>query len=64
VPVQDRIGLEGSVTTHYLTPEGKYLGCVNEDSKITLLATDAPTLERLWRNANLTRPGRVSGDGR
>ncbi len=61
VPVKDRVGLEGSITTHYIDPEGKYLGSVNEDSKITILPTDAATLEKLWKNVNLTRPGEVEG---
>jgi len=58
-PIGDRIGLEGSITTHYVSPDGKYLGSVNKDSKITVLPTDAKTLESLWKNANLTRPGSV-----
>lgn len=59
VPVRDRLGLEGSVTVHYLSPDGKYLGSVNEDSKITILPSDAATLTRLWKDANLSRPGVV-----
>jgi hypothetical protein len=59
IPIADRLGYEGSITTHYLSPEGKYLGSVNEDSKITVLPTDAPTLENLWKDANLSRPGDV-----
>ena len=49
VPVSDRIGLEGSVTTHYVTPEGEYLGTANPDSKITLIPTDAATFRRCGR---------------
>lgn len=64
VPVKDRIGLEGSVTTHYVTPDGKYLGSVNEDSKVTILASDRATLLKLWANANLTRPAEPSSDNR
>jgi hypothetical protein len=61
VPVNDRVGLEGSVTTHYMTPEGEYLGSVNVDSKITILPTDKATLEKMWKNVNLTRPSDVEG---
>lgn len=62
VPVNDRVGLEGSITTHYISPDqGRYLGSVNEDSKITILPTDAPTLEKLWKQADLTRPKAVEG---
>ena len=57
VPITDRIGLQGSATIHYMSPDGKYLGSVNKESKITILPTDAATLQRLWANkALLTRP--------
>jgi hypothetical protein len=56
VPVNDRVGLEGSVTTHYISPQGQFLGSVNEEASITILPTDAPTLLKLWANANLSRP--------
>ncbi len=59
VPVQDRIGLEGAVTTHYLTVRGQYLGSVNEESGITILPTDADTLVKLWTAPELTRPNRI-----
>jgi hypothetical protein len=61
IPIKDRVGLEGPLTTHYMSPEGKYLGSVNEDTHVTILPTDAATLEQLWKNANLTRPGAVEG---
>jgi hypothetical protein len=57
VPVSDRIGIEGSATVHYVSPEGRYLGSVNKDSKITILPADAATLQKLWANkADLSRP--------
>jgi hypothetical protein len=57
VPITDRIGLEGSPTIHYIDPStNKYLGSVNNDSKITILPTDAQTLQTTWANADLTRP--------
>lgn len=59
IPIRDRIGFEGSVTTHYVSPDGKYLGSLNADSGITILPTDAATLVRLWKDANLTRPADV-----
>jgi hypothetical protein len=59
VPVRDRLGLEGSVTTHYFTADGKYLGSVNPDTKITILPTDRDTLNKLWKGANLSRPAQV-----
>lgn len=59
IAVSDRIGLEGVVTTHYVTANGKYLGSVNASQKITILPTDAATISRLWKNADLTRPAEV-----
>jgi hypothetical protein len=54
--VKDRIGLAGSVTTHYVTADGKYMGSENKDSNIVILPTDAATLNKLWKNADLSRP--------
>jgi hypothetical protein len=56
VPMSDRTGLEGSPTIHYISLEGKYLGSVNKESKITILPTDRATLQQLWANADLSRP--------
>jgi hypothetical protein len=59
IPVEERAGLEGSVTTHYITSDGVYLGSVNEDNHITVLATDAKTLHEIWKDAKFERPGEV-----
>jgi hypothetical protein len=60
VPINDRWGLEGSVTTHYVDrTDVKYLGSVNKQLGIVILPTDAATLEKLWQDANLTPPGAV-----
>ncbi|MDB5304747.1 MAG: hypothetical protein JWM97_2296 [Phycisphaerales bacterium] len=56
VPIHDRLGLEGPVTTHYMSPEGNYIGSENKDQKIVMLPTTKATLERIWTDANLTRP--------
>jgi hypothetical protein len=57
VPITDRLTLEGSTTIHYMSPEGKYLGSVNKDSKVAIVPTDAATLQKLWANkADLSRP--------
>ena len=62
IPVKDRVGLEGPLTTHYVsaTPDSQgryvYLGSENKDTKITVVATDAQTLQKIWSDANLTRP--------
>lgn len=59
VPVKDRIGLEGPATLHYFGANREYLGSVNEETRTTVLVTDAETLQRAWQDANLTRPGAV-----
>ncbi|WP_428940235.1 hypothetical protein [Fontivita pretiosa] len=59
VTVLDRIGLEGPTTNHYFSPEGKYLGSFEEQTKTVTVPTDAATLVQIWKNANLTRPGDV-----
>ena len=56
IPVADRIGLQGSVTNHWVGHDGKYLGSTNKESGTTLLPTDAATLEKLWQDADLSRP--------
>jgi hypothetical protein len=57
VPITDRIGLEGSATIHYFDPQAlKYLGSVNQDSKLAILPTDAQTLQKTWKGADLTPP--------
>ncbi len=56
IPVQDRFGIDGSITLHYMSPEGAYLGSENKDQKLLVLPSDAVTLSNIWRNANLTKP--------
>jgi hypothetical protein len=56
VPVKDRFGLEGSVTTHWVMLDGTYLGSVNEDSHLTVLPSDEETLRKIWIDATLTAP--------
>jgi hypothetical protein len=61
VPISDRIGLEGSPTVHYMSEDGKYLGSANKESKITILPSDASSLQKIWSNkADLTRPRDVA----
>lgn len=67
VPIRDRVGLEGTVTTHYVNPDdGTYLGTVvtvpDKDGTPTtemILPTDAEHLHELWPNCILTRPDRI-----
>jgi len=62
IPVRDRLGLEGSVTTHYMNAAGQYLGSVSPDSKVEILPSDAATLVALWKNVDLSRPGAVPAE--
>jgi hypothetical protein len=59
IPISDRVGLEGSVTTHYMGVDGSYLGSENADSGIVVLPADEKTLQELWKDADLTRPADV-----
>lgn len=56
VPIHDRLGLDGSMTIHYMSPEGAYLGSENKDQKLVVLPSDSATLTNIWKNPNLTRP--------
>src|SRR5262249_23525186 len=57
VLIRDKIGLEGSVTIHYVSPKGAYLGSYNADNKVMILPSDKETLLKLWENPELTAPG-------
>lgn len=59
IPVRDRIGLEGSVTTHYMGLKGQYIGSENPDTGIVVLPTNENTLIEIWKDADLTRPADV-----
>lgn len=57
VPITDRIGWHGPITTHYIAPDGTYLGSENKDSRLLILPTNAQTLLSIWKNPDLSRPG-------
>jgi len=59
IPINDRVKYDGSVTTHYVSPDGAYLGSENKDAKIQIFPTDAATLEKLWKDVDLSRPKAV-----
>ena len=63
IPIRDRIGLEGAVTTHYMSPDGAYLGSVSDETKVTILPTDRATLMSIWKDADLSPPGEVEDGG-
>lgn len=59
VPVQERLGLEGSITTHYIGLDGTYRGSINEESRISIVPSDKPSILAIWKDAILERPGDV-----
>jgi hypothetical protein len=56
VPVEDRIGLEGPLTTHYMSIDGKWLGSETKETGITVIPSDEEQLLKLWKDAILTAP--------
>lgn len=63
IPVTDRIGVEGSPTTHYMSRDSQWLGSVNEDQNVTVLPSDKETIQQLWKDANLNDIPVTSADG-
>ena len=56
VVVEDRIGLEGSVVEHYLTPQGRYLGSYTPQTKMATVVVEAQDIRRVFPQADLERP--------
>ena len=56
IPIKDRLGLEGSVTTHYVTSDGAYVGSENADNGIVVLPSTEEALLKIWKDANFSRP--------
>jgi hypothetical protein len=56
VPVDERIGLDGYVTTHYVSHTGQWLGSETKDAGITVLPTTEEALLKIWKDADLQRP--------
>ncbi len=49
VPITDRIGADGVVTTHYVDRVGnEWLGSVSDEGKLEVLPTDDATLQQTW----------------
>jgi hypothetical protein len=48
VAINDRIGYEGSPITHYVSPDGKYLGSYNKQSKTALVPSNEATIESIF----------------
>jgi hypothetical protein len=68
IPVTDKIGLDGPLTTIYLSIGGKFLGStttVTDGDKTTLVEvvpTDAQTLDHIWTRPDLSAPAAPEGD--
>jgi hypothetical protein len=56
IAISDRIRIDGNPIIHYMSPEGVYLGSVNDELKLTIVPTDEATLKKIWINPDLTRP--------
>jgi len=63
IPITDRVRLEGAATTHFMSPEGKWLGSYNEEAKVTILPSDEATLRKLWNAPDLSRPEDIKHPG-
>ena len=49
IAIRDRIGSDGSATVHYVTPDGHWLGSVNQDQKLLVIPADADEVKREWK---------------
>jgi hypothetical protein len=49
VPITDHVGLEGTVTTHYVDARGQWLGSYNKQTKILMLPSDEQSLAVAWK---------------
>jgi hypothetical protein len=60
IPIDDRLGIDGSITTHYFSPTGKYLGSEEKDSDLWIIPSDNDTIQKIWYgNALLVVPNAV-----
>jgi hypothetical protein len=66
IVVNDRLTLDGAVTSNYFDSDGKFLGSsstIKNGDKTTVLEiipTDNKTLESIWLRPDLSRPGEVA----
>ena len=56
IPVEDRLGLEGTPTIHYIVPAAHEIA-TRVEGGILSLSCDRTALLSLWKDANLTPPG-------
>jgi hypothetical protein len=68
IPINDKVTLEGTITTYYFSPDRKFLGSTStfpegdHTSTIDILPTDVQTLQRIWNRPDLTRPADQPAD--
>ncbi len=73
IVVSDRLGLQGTETYHYFTPDGEWIGSETTVSqvlpdetepvevKLVFIPTTAEDLNRIWEKPNLTAPSAPPG---
>jgi hypothetical protein len=63
----DKITLEGSPTTYFISPEGKFLGSTStfpegdHTTTVEVVPTDSQTLQHIWLRPDLSRPQEQPG---
>ncbi|HEX4124724.1 MAG TPA: hypothetical protein VHY37_08365 [Tepidisphaeraceae bacterium] len=61
IPIDDRVGLDGTVTTHYFSPAGKYLGSETRDTDTWVIPSTSDAIEKIWAgNALLAVPHAIA----
>jgi hypothetical protein len=65
--ITDKITLEGSPTTYFISPEGKFLGSTStfpegdHTTTVEVVPTDSQTLQHIWLRPDLSRPEEQPG---
>jgi hypothetical protein len=62
IPITDKIGLDGPVTTYYMGLKGEFLGSTStyaqgdKSTTVEIVPTDSDTLNHIWSRPDLTSP--------
>lgn len=56
VQVQEKFGIEGAVTTHFLSPAGEYLGSESKELQTIVLPSSQEELLTVWKDAKMGAP--------
>jgi hypothetical protein len=62
VPIDDRLGYEGVVTTHYVTVKGDYLGSVTKSAHQTVVPADEQTIKQIWNVTDIRKMFELAPD--